>query len=370
MLPIGRRLPDPAIPVLLMMFSLLAGCSGGGSGDSPDEPEPQPPASAFAQVDAAANAAFVTQGMSGMGLAIYDASGAKVFERMYGTFSADQRVAIASASKMVAGTTIFRLIDKGYLSLDSTTGEVLGWTGEKGTITVRHLLSFTSGLGPENLCTVVANLTLAQCVDTIEQQDLVATPGTRFDYGSTHLQVAARMAEVRVGSAWNDIFAAELLQPLALPADIRFYSQPLQADGTTNPLIAGGLRMSMNEYGRILQFIFDKGRWQGSALMQPTLFDLQNREPYPDVVIGQSPAVGNGFAFRYGLTAWLECSTPATGCADFSSPGAFGFTPWIDRQSGYFAILGMELRNNSSGIVSFAVSLEQQLKPLIAEAVR
>lgn len=366
----GCRPPNPAIPLLFTLLGLLAGCSGGGSGDSPDEPPPPPPASAFAEVDAAANAAFVAQEMSGMGLAIYDSSGTKVFERMYGTFSADQRVAIASASKMVAGTVIFRLIDKGYLSLDSTTGDVLGWTGEKGTITVRHLLSFTSGLAPENLCTVLANISLAQCVDAIEQEDLEAAPGTRFDYGSTHLHVAARMAEVRVGAGWNDIFGAELLQPLGLPGDIRFYSQPLQADGTTNPLIAGGLRMSMNEYGPVLQFIFDKGRWQGSALMQPTLFDLQNREPYPAVVIGKSPAVGNGFTFRYGLTAWLECSTPATGCPDFSSPGAFGFTPWIDRESGYFAILGMELRNNSSGIVSFAVSLEQQLKPLIVEALR
>ena len=75
-----------------------------------------------------------------MGLAVYDADGTKLFERMYGDFSPDRRVAIASASKLVSGVTLFRLIDAGYLSLDSTTGGVLGWTGTKGEITLRHLL--------------------------------------------------------------------------------------------------------------------------------------------------------------------------------------------------------------------------------------
>lgn len=360
----ARRASAPCVCLAV----LLAACSG-GSGSSPPSTEPPPPTDAFAAVDAAANAAFVARGVSGMGLAIYDSAGTPVFRKMYGAFAADQRVAIASASKMVAGTVIFRLIDKGYLSLDSSTAEVLGWSGEEGAITLRHLLSFTSGLQPENLCTVLANMSLEQCVESIESQGLVVPPGTRFDYGSTHLHVAARMAEVRTGAAWNDIFQAELLEPLGLPTDIRFYSQPLQSEGTTNPLIAGGLRMSMDEYAQILQFIFDKGSWQGSALMQPELFDLQTREPYPGIAIGQSPAQGNGLTFRYGLTAWLECSTPASGCADISSPGAFGFTPWIDRASGYYAILGMELRDNSSGLVSFAVGLEQQLKPLIADAM-
>jgi hypothetical protein len=120
-----------------------------------------------------------------------------VFRQMYGGFSTDRRVAIASASKLVAGTLIFRLIDAGYLPLDSTTAEVLGWSGDKGAITLRHLLSFESGLPPEQLCAIQINIDLADCVDAIEQQSLIAPPGTLFEYGSTHLQVAARMADRR-----------------------------------------------------------------------------------------------------------------------------------------------------------------------------
>src|SRR5689334_15884359 len=105
-------------------------------------------------VDRTMQAALQEHG-TGMGLAVYDRAGTKVFERMYGDFAPDRRVAIASASKMVTGVVLFRLVDEGLLSLDSTTGAVLGWRGEKGAITLRHLLSFTSGMPREHVCTVL-----------------------------------------------------------------------------------------------------------------------------------------------------------------------------------------------------------------------
>jgi D-alanyl-D-alanine-carboxypeptidase/D-alanyl-D-alanine-endopeptidase len=350
---------------LFCTVALLSAC-GGGSDDTPTIAAPI--ASRFAQVDAAANAAFIAQGISGMGLSIYDRNGVKVFERMYGAFSPDQRVAIASASKLVSGAVIFSLIDKGYLTLDSTTGSILGWTGPQAAITLRQLLSFTSGLPPSHACTAISSIMLGECVNLISQETLVATPGTRFDYGSTHLHVAARMAEVQTNLPWNTIFANELRMPLGLPGLVQYYTAPQFIVGTTNPLIAGGMRASMNEYARILQLTYDKGRWQGAQLIGETLFDMQTIEPYPNAVIGYSPAP-TGWNVRYGLAAWLECATPAAGCTSISSPGAFGFTPWIDRTAGYYAILGMELTNNSIGVVSFAVNLQQQLKPLIATAI-
>jgi len=87
-------------------------------------------------------------------------------------------------------------------------------------------------------------------------------------------------------------------------------------------------------------------------------------------VIGSSPFANAGLHFHYGLAAWLECPPPATNCAVLSSPGAFGFTPWFDRDSGYYAILGMEVTDSQSGIVAFAVNLAQDLKPLIRTALR
>jgi D-alanyl-D-alanine-carboxypeptidase/D-alanyl-D-alanine-endopeptidase len=348
------------ICTLLACVSVVA-CGDGGGDETPD---------AFAQVDAAALEMVLTQQpIEGLGVAIYDRSGTRVFQRMYGRFAPDQRVAIASASKLVSGVALLRLVDQGVLSLDSSTGELLGWTGEAGTVTLRHLLSFTSGLQPEQLCTYRADTTLAECVEEIRQNALVAAPGTLFEYGSTHLHVAGRMAEVATGLPWSEVFAAQLRGPLGLPADLAYYANPLQAKGTANPLLAGGLRMSMNEYEPLLRLVFDQGLHQGSRLMQAALFEAQAVMPFPGVQIGRSPAAGTGL--RYGLAAWLECSTPATGCSALSSPGAFGFTPWLDRQAGYYAVIGMEVtdRDASTEIANFGVALQQQIKPLIPAAL-
>ena len=305
-----------------------------------------------------------------MGLAIYDANGVKRFEKMYGTFSADQRVAIASSSKMVAGLVLMRLIDQGFLTLDSTTGTVLGWTGPQAAITLRQLLSFTSGLEREAPCTLLAGITLADCVAAISQQAMVAAPGTRFDYGSTHLHVAARMAEVATGATWANLFATQLKTPLGLTSpDLAWYTAPRQAVGISNPLVAGGIRATMNEYARFLALDFNRGVYQGNRLIGDALFTAQSTEPYPNAVIGNSPFVNAGINFHYGLAAWLECVPPATNCAVLSSPGAFGFTPWFDRDGGYYAILGMEVTESQSGVVAFAVNLAQELKPLIRSAL-
>jgi D-alanyl-D-alanine-carboxypeptidase/D-alanyl-D-alanine-endopeptidase len=356
------------MPLLVPLFGWLAACSGGGddAGGSPPPPIPDP----FAEVDRAASAAFTSQGLSGMGVVVYDAGGTRRFEKMYGAFAPDQRIAIASASKLVAGLTILRLVDQGFLSLDSSAGTVLGWTGPQGAITLRQLLSFTSGLEREHACTLLPNITLADCVDLIAIRPLVAAPGTRFDYGSTHLHVAARMAEVVTGESWANVFTTQLKAPLALGPDLVFYTAPRQGAGTSNPLIAGGLRATMNEYAKILKFEYDEGSWQGQRLVNGALFDAQSTEPYPNAVIGNSPAVNVGFNAKYGLANWLECASPAMNCQVQSSPGAFGFTPWVDRDSGYYAIIAMEVTESQAGIVAFSVQLEQELKPLIRSALR
>ncbi len=343
------------------MIAALVACGGSAS--------TAPAADVWAPVDSVARASAAAAGVTRFGLSVYDANDRLVFSRGYGGFTADERVAVASASKMIAGLVLFDVIRSGQLSLGSTTGSVLGWSGVRGTITVRHLLSFTSGLEPNTGCLLLPSLTTAQCVALIEQTPLVALPGTRYDYGGTHLAVAARMAEVATGRDWNALYRERLADPLGLPAGVTFFTSPRQANGTTNPLTSGGLRASMNEYAQLLATVFHRGVYRNRTVGTTALFDAQSVEPYPTVVVGESPAVRAGFTYRYGLTAWLECSTPATGCAEFSSPGAFGFTPWIDRATGYYAILGMEEGGADDGQPSPGLGIEAQLKPAIRRAL-
>nr|WP_253899707.1 serine hydrolase domain-containing protein [Corallococcus carmarthensis] len=344
----------------------------GGTAEAPDagavDAGGQDP---WSRVDAIVTATVADAGVPGLTLAVYDAQDRRVFVKSYGDFEPTRRVAIASASKMVSGMALLRLVDAGVLSLDTTTGQVLGWTGLKGTITLRHLLSFTSGMNPRADCNVQSGITLAQCVDQIAAAAQVATPGTRFDYGSTHLHVAARMAEVLTGKTWQQIFTEQVKTPLGLTSDeLAYYTFPRNTLGTTNPLIAGGLRATMDEYARMLAVVYHQGLTvDGARYASQGLFEAQSREPYT-VEVGSSPMADVGLPYRYGLTAWLECDTPSTGCAAVSSPGAFGFTPWVDRDSGYYAILGMELEvSQEERVAAFSMGLEQQLRPEIRAAV-
>src|SRR5690606_38430698 len=79
----------------------LAAGAGCADHDSPPAGGSMP--DRFDEVDAAARTAFESMDISGMGLAVYDRNGEKVFERMYGNFSANRPLALASASKLVSG---------------------------------------------------------------------------------------------------------------------------------------------------------------------------------------------------------------------------------------------------------------------------
>lgn len=357
-----------------MTTALLAGCGGGG--DDAPAPTPAPPAPAAADwsaVDRIAATAFAgASNVTGFTLAIYDRSDRRVFVKNYGDFAPDRRVPVASASKMVSGTVIFRLIGQGRLSLDSTTGQVLGWTGPRGAITLRHLLSFTSGLTPDADCTANALITLAQCVDRVRDDPAAHPypPGTVYEYGSTHLHVAARMAEVVTGKSWNAIFDDELRIPLGLPPEVTYYTFPQQGLGRVNPLVAGGMQASLDEYAALLAIPFHRGSYRGTQWAPATLFDQQAVEPYPNVQVLKSPFTATSLSSRYGLAAWLDCNTPAAGCSVLSSPGAFGWTPWFDRDAGYYAIIGIYGSSSGSfGVTPFTVNLAQQLKPEIRRAL-
>ena len=359
-------MPMPRTLFIAAAAMVLAAC---GSSDAIVPDSPPDAAAKWAAVDSVVRAQIATAGgASALTLSVYDRSDVPVFERSYGGFSPDTRLAVASASKLIAGMVLLDVIARGELSLTSTTGAVLGWTGARGTITLEQLLSFTSGLDNQNACTFNALVTLAQCVATISTQPVVAAPGTRFDYGSTHLHVAARMAEVASGKSWNTLFRERLAEPLGLASGVRYYTLPNQAVGESNPLVAGGLRASARDYGKLLALAYHNGRVGSVTLATPALFAAQAREPFPGVVIGSSPYGTPLPVFRYGLGAWLECATPASGCPSISSAGLYGFTPWLDRSSGYYATIAMEQLDGRA--TAFSVRLQQAVKPFIVAALR
>jgi len=84
----------------------------------------------------------------------------------------------------------------------------------------------------------------------------------------------------------------------------------------------------------------------------------------------------NGLNWHYGSGYWIECDSETfqSMCVDeptISSPGAYGFTPWIDFENGYYAVIAMEEKRVGKAPASgYSVKLEQKLQPLIEAALQ
>lgn len=138
---------------------------------------------------------------------------------------------IFSAGKLISTFMLMKLVEEGQLGLDDYVHQHLSWwstTGPISEISLRHLLSFTSGLG-ENPCVWNRAMTLEQCAQDIHANSfghMVSTKGlfgvpqpeaSAVDpssvragqywlYSSSHLHIAAAMAEAASGETFNNLY--------------------------------------------------------------------------------------------------------------------------------------------------------------------
>jgi CubicO group peptidase (beta-lactamase class C family) len=271
----------------------------------------------------------------GASLAIVQ-NGKVILRRHYGTFADETVVPIASASKWISAAVIMSMVDEGKLSLDDRVIKYIpSFSGDKSSITIRQLLSHTSGLPAEtglssSGCLSDRFTTLAACAGEIAAGPLIAAPGTEFNYGGLSMQVAGRVAEIVEGKAWEEIFQKRMAQPLALTT--------MTYGSSANPLIAGGVRSSLDDYVHFLQMILNRGVLNGRMILSAASVDEMQKDQTRGAAIGFTPYEKYGYldpalpSTRYGLGEWLE-RVDATGrTVEVSCQGAFGFSPWIDKE--------------------------------------
>lgn len=309
-----------------------------------------------------------------LALDVYRGSdGALVYSKSFGGGGTKDRttlIPIASASKWVTSTLILMLVEEGKLDLEQTTATWLGWTGVEGTITLRQLLTFTSGLR-DHLCTLSAITTLDACVSKIQQAGTKNAPGAGFHYNSGHMAVAGLIAEKAGGKSWGDLFSERIVTPLGLSGETAYYALPKQKLGKANPLLAGGIVTTMKDYGAFLTALQGIG---AAKLLPAALFAEQHKEQWaPGTTIILTPHVKP--KMHYALGCWRECDTPddVSACdADLMvhSAGAFGMVPWIDFKHGYYAVLGAEADTATGGASKYNLPLAtDRLRPLIVKAL-
>lgn len=277
-----------------------------------------------------------------------------LFQKDLGSFSLTKTVPIASASKWYSGFLLMRLVHKGLLRLsDRVSSYIPSFTGDKAAITLEQCFSHTSGLpgGVEVTDELMGmrNRSYASIVDSIARIPLVAAPGTTLNYGGLSMQVAGRVCEVAAGKSWNQLFEEEVATPLGLHQT--YYAG---ARAGFVPRIAGGVISSAADYLRLLNVIFRNGLLDGKELLTPSETALLLADHTPKAAIGYSPFTkfvmppGFGQEAHYGVGNWV---IRGDGLSVNASPGAFGFTPWIDVQNGYYGVIAV--RNRFTDVMPF-----------------
>ncbi len=335
------------------------GSSGGETGEPIDTTALQ------ALLDAALEIA--PPGVDGITLVVHDANDERVIELFAGDLATDKRMPVASASKYVSALVLMRLIDAGILDPEDTPGDVLGWQGPVAEATLDQLAAFVSGLPGEHLGSLNPVMTLDECVATLDMVEPVGAPGELFAYGSAHLATAASMAQALSGKPWATLFDEEVKAPLGIESEeVKYYTVPFEDSGIgeINPLAAGGLVISIDEYIPILAALFHRGVAGDETIVDPLLMERFFRNDYPDATPDE-PGIG-----PYSFGSWLFCGPGIHMCDVVSSPGAFGFTPWVYDRPGeepYYAILGM--RADDGDGAPFSVGVVIELMPLIQAAL-
>lgn len=289
-------------------------------------------------------------GLPGVSLLVVQ-HGELVEHEAWGDYDLDTVVPIASGSKWLSAATIMTLVDDGTLSLDEPISTYVPELKNKvRTITLRQLLSFTSGLLDDDRipCTKDPDVTQLECAKQVLGAGVVHEPGTAFRYGGQHLYVAGSIAEYVTGVPFAQLFHDRIAVPLGM--DHTAFMQVGtrgEVENVTNASPAGGALSSMDDYARFLEMIVHGGvAPDGTRILEEaTVTEMQKNQTRGTEFVFAA-------AFRkeqktpYGLGEWLDWTDANGDAIVLSSDGAFGFRPWIDKLNDLY---GIYLVNDSGG---------------------
>ncbi|HEX5295728.1 MAG TPA: serine hydrolase domain-containing protein [Streptosporangiaceae bacterium] len=136
--------------------------------------------------------------------------------------TADSLFQVGSITKIWTATMIMQLVDEAQLSLDATVAEVLpgarlGAGDVGGQVTVRHLLTHTSGIDGDIFTdTGRGDDCVERYVGLLAETPSVFTPGAAYSYCNSGFVVLGRIIEILDGQSWDESLRERLVGPLGI----------------------------------------------------------------------------------------------------------------------------------------------------------
>lgn len=264
---------------------------------------------------------------------IGDAQGPRASGTVGRRFSADKVVHIASASKWVFGAYVVeRQADQIQAGSD-----------------ILRKLEMQSGYSTFRNGACMFARTVGDCLDARNNGNVDASTVGKFKYNGGHDQKLA--VDLGLGGLDRQQFGKELRRLLGdeIAIDV----------GAPQP--AGGLEMSPQAYATFLRKILGGGLRMHDYLGKFPVCTLPRACP----AAVESPVP---VAWHYSLNHWVE--DDANGDGAFSSPGAFGFYPWISADRQWYGLLARQSIERQASVGSVLCGIPIRKAWMSAQAVR
>ena len=298
---------------------------------------------------------------------------------------------IMSMTKPFTGAAIMMLAEEGKLRLHDPVedhlpefrGQMVVVSEENGVrtlrkpsrpITIRDLMTHTSGLGPAapGIGDIMVRMdrTLAEACLIYSQQPLLFEPGTRWMYSNTGIAVLGRIIEVRSGMSFEKFLETRIFQPLGmtdthvfLPAEKRARLAPVYTvkDGRlvkAGPDILGGDPLKFREgakysgpehslystawdLAQFYQMMLNGGQWNGKRLLSSASVAMMTQVHTGNLTAGHNP--GTGFGLTWEVTKDPAGTLTGQSIGTFGHGGAFGTYGWVDPQKQLVGVYLMQL---------------------------
>lgn len=292
---------------------------------------------------------------------------------------------IASMTKPVTATAILMLQDEGKLSVSDPVAKYIPEfanlktpSGKPANLTIRQILTHTSGLGEASGPEAQQAKTLADLVPLWLAAPMQYEPGARWKYTQSGINAAARIVEVVSGMTFDAFLQQRLFDPLGMKNTAFYLTPELRARLVTAyaknkdtglleatpprpdfgprdrpPQGNGGLYSTAPDYARFCQMLLNGGSFAGRRYLSPAAMTFLTTPQTGDLPTGffQSDAFGNhGANYGWGIGTCI-LRQPHEGVAAMLSPGSYGHggawgtQAWIDPVKGVAYILMVQRSN-------------------------
>ena len=176
-----------------------------------------------------------------------------------------------STSKVLTAAVIGAAQQLGRLKIDQPIADFIPeFKGTpKATITIRHMLTHSSGLMSfPGQTAQVLNIGAGSVTSAALTLPLVNTPGSTYDYDTSNiaLQLLMVVVERAVGEKFASFADKYVLRPAGMANSVYKGDEPATNWDTGDPWLAAGLNTTCRDLARLGQLFHANGSWAGQQL--------------------------------------------------------------------------------------------------------